>query len=83
MRLVGKAYLAAGQASVCFHTMAILKAYQADLLKDQDEGKRLGLEAVRELLRATDLSLRRRPELDAWMLRCLLLASSATLSPQL
>lgn len=47
---------------MCFHTMAILKAYQADLLKDQDEGKRLGLEAVRELLRATDLSLRASKE---------------------
>ncbi len=30
----GKAYAAAGQAVASLHTMAVLQAYQADLLKD-------------------------------------------------
>ncbi|MGL5564837.1 MAG: hypothetical protein ACRDC4_03815 [Plesiomonas sp.] len=35
--LVGRAYSAAGQAAACLHTMAVLQAYQADLLKDIDK----------------------------------------------
>ncbi|ROI15915.1 hypothetical protein DPX16_21618 [Anabarilius grahami] len=38
--------------------MAILQAYQADVLKEMDEGDGLMLEAVKELRRATDLALR-------------------------
>lgn len=30
-KLIGKAYIAAGQAGVALHTMAVLQAYQADL----------------------------------------------------
>lgn len=37
--LVGKAYTAAGQAGACLHAMAVLQAYQADLLKEMDEGE--------------------------------------------
>lgn len=35
--LVGKAYMAAGQAGTCLHTMVVLQTYQADLHKDLDE----------------------------------------------
>ncbi len=35
--LVGKGYTAAGQAGACLHTMAVLQAYQADLLKELDD----------------------------------------------
>ncbi len=38
--------------------MAILQAYQADVLKEMDEGTGLIPEAVKELRRATDLALR-------------------------
>ncbi len=38
--------------------MAILQAYQADVLKEMDEGAGLTPEAVKELRRATDLALR-------------------------
>lgn len=38
--------------------MAVLQAYQADVLKDMDEGAGLTLETVKELWRATDLALR-------------------------
>ncbi|ROL41282.1 Retrotransposon-derived protein PEG10 [Anabarilius grahami] len=38
--------------------MAVLQAYQTDLLKDLDQSKRLSPEAVLELCRATDLALR-------------------------
>jgi len=34
---VGKAYTAAGQAGACLHTMAVLQAYQANLLEDLDD----------------------------------------------
>lgn len=30
--------MAAGKAGVVLHTMAVLQAYQADLLKDQGQG---------------------------------------------
>lgn len=35
-RLVGKAYTAAGQARGALHTISVLQAYQANLLKDAD-----------------------------------------------
>ncbi len=56
--LIGKSYIAAGQAGMALHTMAILQAYQADVLKEMDEGAGMTLEAVKELCRATDLALR-------------------------
>ncbi len=56
--LIGKSYIAAGQADMALHTMAILQAYQADMLKEMDEGTGLTPEAVKELRRATDLALR-------------------------
>ncbi|KAI2667000.1 Gag-Pol polyprotein [Labeo rohita] len=56
--LVGKAYQAAGQAGAALHTMAVLQAYQADLLKDLSAGSTIDEEAFSELRRATDLSLR-------------------------
>ncbi len=56
--LIGKFYIAAGQAGMALHTMAILQAYQADVLKEMDEGTGLTPEAVIELRRATDLALR-------------------------
>lgn len=33
----GRAYVAAGQARVALHTMAVMQAYQVDLLKDLDQ----------------------------------------------
>ncbi len=45
-------------AGMALHTMAILQAYQADVLKEMDEGTGLTPEAVKELRRATDLALR-------------------------
>ncbi len=36
--LIGKSYIVAGQAGMALHTMAILQAYQADVLKEMDEG---------------------------------------------
>ncbi len=56
--LIGKSYITAGQAGMALHTMAILQAYQADVLKEMDEGTGLTPEAVNELRRATDLALR-------------------------
>ncbi len=56
--LIGKSYIAAGQAGMALHTMAILQAYQADVLKEMDEGAGLTPEAFKELRRATDLALR-------------------------
>ncbi|KAL0196782.1 hypothetical protein M9458_005322, partial [Cirrhinus mrigala] len=55
--LNGKAYSAAGQAAASLHTMAILQAYQANLLKDLDKGKGLSADEVAELRRTTDLAL--------------------------
>ncbi len=57
-RLNGRAYVAAGQAGAALHTMSVLQAYQADLLKDLDQGQGLPPEAVTELRRTTDLALR-------------------------
>lgn len=42
------AYAAAGQADGALHMMTVLQAYQADLLKDLDDGKSLSPEAVTE-----------------------------------
>ncbi len=56
--LVGKAFQAAGQAGAALHTMAVLQAYQADLLKELSTGGTIDEEAFSELRRATDLSLR-------------------------
>jgi len=56
--LVGKAYSSAGQAAACLHTMSILQAYQADLLKDVSEGEEISSDVIRELRQAADLSLR-------------------------
>ncbi len=43
---------------MALHAMAILQAYQADILKEMDEGTGLTPEAVKELRRATELALR-------------------------
>ncbi len=43
---------------MALHSMAILQAYQADVLKEMDEGAGLTPEAVKELRRATDLAMR-------------------------
>ncbi len=51
--LIRKSHIAAIQAGMALHTMAILQAYQADVLKEMDEG-----EAVKDLRKATDLALR-------------------------
>ncbi|KAI2646248.1 Lamina-associated polypeptide 2, isoform alpha [Labeo rohita] len=56
--LNGRAYVAAGQAVASLHTMAVLQAYQADLLKDLDKGQGLSPDEVAELHRTTDLALR-------------------------
>lgn len=60
-RPVGKAYLAAGQADGALHT--VLQAFQADLLKDLDQGKRQSPEEDLELCRATDLALQSSKQL--------------------
>ncbi len=57
-KLKSRAFAAAGQAGGALHTMAVLQAYQADLLKVLDDGKGLSPEAVIELRRTTDLTLR-------------------------
>lgn len=46
------------RASASLHTMAVLQAYQADLLKDLDQGQGLTSDAVSELRRTTDLAFR-------------------------
>ncbi len=43
---------------MALHMMAILQAYQADVLKEMDKGTGLTPEAVKELRRATDLAFR-------------------------
>ncbi len=57
-RLNGRAYAAAGQAGAALHAMSVLQAFQAELLRDLDQGQGLSPEAVAELRRATDLALR-------------------------
>lgn len=51
-KLNGRAYAAAGQAGGAFHSVAVLKAYQANLLIDLDVSKGLSPEVV------TDLAIR-------------------------
>ncbi len=50
--------MVAGQAGAALHTMAILQAYQAEVLKEMDEGDVVTPEAIKELRRATNLALR-------------------------
>ncbi len=56
--LNGRAYAAAGQVVASLHTMAVLQAYQADLLKDLDNGQGFSPDEVAELRHTTDLALR-------------------------
>ncbi|XP_067312462.1 uncharacterized protein [Pseudorasbora parva] len=57
--LVGRAYSAAGQTAACLHTVAVLQAYQADLLGDiNEETEEVGRETIAEIRQAADLSLR-------------------------
>ncbi|KAL0150569.1 hypothetical protein M9458_054162, partial [Cirrhinus mrigala] len=56
--LNGRVYTAAGQALASLHTMAVLQAYKADLLKDLDRGKGLTPDEVAALRCTTDLALR-------------------------
>ncbi len=58
LTLVANVNTTAGQAGGCLHTMAVLQAYQADQLKEMDEGDEIKNEDIVELCRATDLSLR-------------------------
>ncbi len=67
--LVGKAYSVAGQAAACLQTMSLLQAYQAELLADLCEGRAIGPNAVCELRRATDLSLRPAKEMAKSIVR--------------
>ncbi|KAL0194819.1 hypothetical protein M9458_008391, partial [Cirrhinus mrigala] len=60
--LVGKGYTAAGQAGACLHTMSVLQAYQADLLKELDEGNEIRDSDISELRRTAHLSLRATKE---------------------
>ncbi len=52
--VIGKSYIAAIQAGMALHTIAILQGYQADVLKEIVEGAGLTPEAVKELRKATD-----------------------------
>ncbi len=45
-RLNGRAYAEAGQAGAALHTMSVLQAYQAELLRDLDQGQGISPEAV-------------------------------------
>lgn len=56
--LVLHAYMASGHAVSASHTLAVLQAYQAHLMRDLDDAAALDVEAVRELCRASDLLLR-------------------------
>ncbi|KAL0159530.1 hypothetical protein M9458_043255, partial [Cirrhinus mrigala] len=57
--LLGKGYTSAGQAGACLHTMSLLQAYQADLLKELAEGEKVDLEELRE---TADLAFRATKE---------------------
>lgn len=50
--------VAASQAGGSLHTMAMMQAYQADLLKDLDHREGLSPKTVAELCYTTDLALR-------------------------
>ncbi len=60
--LVSKGYAAAGQAGACLHTMSVLQAYQADLLKEMDEREAMSSDDILELRRTADLALRTTKE---------------------
>ncbi len=62
--------MASGQAGSALHTMAILQAYQAEVLKEMDEGDGMTPEAVKELRRATDLGLRATKHTGWVAIRC-------------
>lgn len=49
--------LKAGRAGACLHSMGIMHAYQADLLKDLYDTEAVRLNDIKELCQATDLSL--------------------------
>lgn len=49
--------MVAGQADVALHTMAVLQAYPADLLKELNDGEGLDPQAVAEVRQTTDLML--------------------------
>ncbi len=55
---MGKGYAAADQAGLCLHTIGVLQAYQADLLKELNAGEGVNAEYIKELRKTTDLSLR-------------------------
>ncbi len=57
-RLVGKAYAVAGQAGGTLHTISVLQAYQADLLRDADAAGGVAPDEIEELRRSCDLALR-------------------------
>ncbi len=50
--------MAAGQVGACLHTMSVLQANQADLLKELDEGEQVSSNDIVELRRTGDLALR-------------------------
>ncbi|ROL41866.1 hypothetical protein DPX16_3494 [Anabarilius grahami] len=52
----------AGQAAACLHTMSIMQAYQADLLKDLGESDEVGADLIQELRLSADLALRATKE---------------------
>ncbi|MGL5128313.1 MAG: hypothetical protein ACRC7D_09170, partial [Aeromonas popoffii] len=58
----GKAYMAAGRAGSCLHTMGLLQAYQADLLGDIKESEVIDIDLLNELKTAADLTLRATKE---------------------
>ncbi|KAL0160826.1 hypothetical protein M9458_044551, partial [Cirrhinus mrigala] len=60
--LVGEGYTAAGQAGACLHTMSVLQAYQADLLKELDEGEEIKDSDIAEVRRTANLALRATKE---------------------
>lgn len=49
LALLGKANMATGQAGACLHTMCTLQTYQADLLKDLDNGEGVGPDVITAL----------------------------------
>ncbi len=69
--LVGKGYAAAGQAGACLHTMSVLQAYQADLLKELDEGEQIKSDDIVELRRTADLALHATKETARAIGRCM------------
>lgn len=57
-RLNGRAYVAVGQVMGALHMMAVLQAYQVELLKDLDLGQGLSPGEITDLHHITDLALR-------------------------